>query len=53
MQQGENRGTEKSMPVLVLAVFAFLLFIAMGAVGVFAVISEQRNEKREHNKGSA
>ncbi len=52
IEAGDNQGTEKFMPVLVLAVFSFLLFLAIGALGVFAVISEQRTEKREHNKGS-
>lgn len=40
------------MPVLVLAVFAFLLFIAMGLLALSAVISEQREEHR-HPSGKA
>jgi hypothetical protein len=41
------------MPLLVLAVFSFLLFIAMGMLALSAVISEQRKDAHDQpkNKG--
>lgn len=38
------------MPLLVLAVFSFLLFIAMGMLALSAVISEQRQETHDQPK---
>ena len=41
------------MPVLALAVFSFLLFLAMGVLALSAVVSEQRKEEHDHPKGKA
>jgi hypothetical protein len=41
------------MPLLALAVFSFLLFIAMGVLALSAVVSEQRKEARNDSKGKA
>ncbi|MGE5111122.1 MAG: hypothetical protein ACM3JB_09715 [Acidobacteriaceae bacterium] len=41
------------MPVLVLGVFFFLLFIAIGVLAVSAVISERNEEAHEEHKGKA
>jgi preprotein translocase subunit YajC len=39
------------MPLLALAVFSFLLFVSMGVLALFAVISEQRKEAHNQPKG--
>lgn len=39
------------MPLLALAIFSFLLFIAMGVLALSAVVSEQR--AHDHPKGKA
>ena len=41
------------MPVLVLGVFSFLLFIVMGVLALSAVISERNNDSREEHQKSA
>ncbi len=41
------------MPLLALAVFSFLLFISMGVLAIFAVMSEQRKEAHDHDKPKA
>ncbi len=41
------------MPLLALAVFSFLLFIAMGVLALTAVVSEQRKEAHDQPKGKS
>jgi hypothetical protein len=41
------------MPLLALAVFSFLLFIAMGVLALSAVVSEHRNDTHSHSKEKA
>ena len=41
------------MPVLVLGVFSFLLFIAMGVLALSAVISERNNDSPEEHQKKA
>jgi hypothetical protein len=41
------------MPVLVLGVFAFLLFIAIGVLGISAVMSERNCDSRQERQGKA
>jgi hypothetical protein len=47
----DNLGTEFLMPVLVLGVFSFLLFIAMGVLAISAVMSERNHDSREEHQG--
>ncbi len=39
------------MPVLVLGVFSFLLFIAIGVLATSAVMSERNHESHQEPKG--
>jgi hypothetical protein len=39
------------MPVLVLGVFSFLLFIAMGVLAMSAVMSERNHDSHEEHRG--
>jgi Na+-transporting methylmalonyl-CoA/oxaloacetate decarboxylase gamma subunit len=41
------------MPLLVLGVFSFLLFLTMGVLAISAVVSEQRKEAHDQPKGKA
>jgi hypothetical protein len=41
------------MPVLVLGVFSFLLFIAIGVLAISAVMSERTHDSHEEPQGKA
>jgi hypothetical protein len=41
------------MPVLVLGVFSFLLFIAIGVLGISAVMSERNNDSNQEPQHKA